>query len=198
LIAMAIAWIQMVINPQTGGSVHHTILLWPWPQAVIAVSLAAVSRRMGRFGVPAVAAVVALTGVSCLLVTNEYYARIARNGGLPVWSTAVFPLAQQLRNTGAAFVFCTDWGIFDSIALLTRNQPPVRNAIGAQNSPADLKWALSDPSTLFVGHAKEAEVMVGVNQKVVEAAEKLGYRQEVVKTIADGYGRDIFTIYRFR
>jgi hypothetical protein len=198
LIAMAIAWIQMVLNPQTGGSAHHTILLWPWPEAVIGVSFAGVSRRMGRFGVTAVAAVVALTGASCLLVTNEYYAKIVRNGGVPVWSAAVFPLAAQLRQTGAAFVFCTDWGIFDSIALLDKNRPPVRNAIGTENNPTDLKWALSDPSTVFVGHAKESEVMIGVNEKVVEAAEKLGYRQEVVRTIADGYGRDIFTIYQFR
>ncbi len=83
LVAMTIAWIQMALNPQTGGSAHHTILLWPWPEAVIGVSFAGVSRRMGRFGVPAVAAVVALTGASCLLVTNEYYAKIVRNGGVP-------------------------------------------------------------------------------------------------------------------
>ena len=50
LIAMAIAWVQMAFNPGTGGSAHHAILLWPWPQAVIAISLAGVSRRMGRFG----------------------------------------------------------------------------------------------------------------------------------------------------
>jgi hypothetical protein len=198
LIAMAIAWIQMVLNPHTGGSAHHTILLWPWPEAVIAVSFAAVSRRMGRFGVPAVAAAVALTGASCLLVTNEYYAKIVRNGGVPAWSKAVFPLAEQLQHTGAAYVFCTDWGIFDSIALLDRNQPPVRNGIGAEKDANDLKWALSDPSSVFVGHAKEAESFAGVNEKLVEAAEKLGYRQELLNTIADGYGRNIFTVYRLR
>ncbi|MGA3236418.1 MAG: hypothetical protein ABSG03_08960 [Bryobacteraceae bacterium] len=197
LIAMAVAWIQMVLNPHTGGSAHHTILLWPWPQAVIAVSFAGVSRRMGRFGVPAVAVVVALTCASCLLVTNEYYAKIVRNGGAPVWSAAVFPLAEQLRHTGAAYVFCTDWGIFDSIALLDRNRPPVRNAIGAEKDPTDLKWALNDPTSVFVGHVKAVEALAGVNEQVVAAAEKLGYRQEIVSTIADGYGRDIFTVYRF-
>jgi hypothetical protein len=198
LIAMAVAWIQMALNQHTGGSAHHTILLWPWPEAAIAVSFAAVCQRMGRAGVPAVAAVVALTGASCLLVTNEYYAKIVRNGGRPVWSAAVFRLAEQLQHTGAAFAFCTDWGISDSITLLDRDRPPVRNAIGAEKDPADLKWALSDPSSVFVGHAKEAEQMAGVNEKLVEAAEKLGYRQEAVRTIADGYGRDVFIVYRLR
>ncbi len=69
LIAMALAWIQMAFSPHAGGSVHHTILLWPWPQAVIAISFAGVSRRMRRFGVPAVAAVVT-AGVRFLSTGN--------------------------------------------------------------------------------------------------------------------------------
>jgi Dolichyl-phosphate-mannose-protein mannosyltransferase len=198
LIAMAVAWIQMAVNPHTGGSAHHTILLWPWPQAVIAISLAGVSRKMGRFGIPAVAAVVALVCVSCLLVTNEYYTKMVRNGGVPTWSAAIFSLADTLRQTGAARVFCTDWGIFDSILLLDRNRPEVMNGIGTEKSLPDLQWALSDPNNLFVGHTREAESFVGVNENLVEAAEKLGYRQDAIQTIADGYGRNIFTVYRFR
>lgn len=198
LIAMAVAWIQMAANPHTGGSVHHTILLWPWPQAAIAISLAGVSRRMGRFGVPAMAAAVALVCASCLMVTNEYYTKIVRNGGAPTWSSAVFPLAESLQHTGAAHVFCTDWGIFDSLVLLNRNRPEVMNGIGTENNPTDLKWALNDPANLFVGHSREAESFVGVNENLVAAAEKLGYRQDAIQTIGDAYGRNIFIIYRFR
>jgi hypothetical protein len=198
LIAMAVAWIQMAANPHTGGSVHHTILLWPWPQAVIAISFAGVSRRMGRLGAPAAALAVALVCFSCLLVTNEYYAKIVRNGGAPVWSAAIFPMAESLRTTGAAHVFCTDWGIFDSLMLLNRNRPPVMNGIGTEKSLTDLKWALGDPSNLFVGHVKEAENFAGVNQNLIDAAAKLGYRQDLLKTVADQYGRNIFIVYRFR
>ncbi len=198
VIAMAVAWAQMASNPHTGGSVHHTILLWPWPQAVIAISFAGISRRLGRFGVPAVAAVVALVCISCLLVTNEYFTKMARNGGAPVWSTAVFPMAARVRSSGANYVFCTDWGIFDSLVLLNRDRPPVRNGMGAEKDPADLQWALNDPSNIFVGHSKEAEAFVGDNEKVIEAAAKLGYRREPLATIPDGYGRNIFEIYRLR
>jgi hypothetical protein len=196
VIAMAAAWIQMAFSPHAGGSVHHTILLWPWPQAAIAISFAGVSRRMGRFGVPVIAAVAALVCVSCLLVTNEYYTKIVRNGGVPIWSAAVYPLAERLRQTGAARVFCTDWGIFDSIMLLDRNHPPVMNGIGAEKDPTDLKWILSDPANVFVAHAKDAEAFVGVNEKLIEAAEKLGFRRELLAIIPDGYGRDIFEVYR--
>lgn len=198
LIAMAIAWVQMAVNPGTGGSAHHAILLWPWPQAVIAISLAGISRRMQRFGIPAVIAVVALVCASCLLVTNEYYAKMVRNGGVPTWSVAVFPLAELLHHTGAAHVFCTDWGIFGPVMLLNRNRPPVMNGGGMEKDPADLKWALSDPTNIFVGHTKEAEAFVGVNEKLIEAAEKLGYRQQIIRVIADGFGRNVFTVYRLQ
>src|SRR5213079_786917 len=59
LIAMAVAWIQMAITANAGGSVHHTILLWPLPQLVAGVSLAAASQRLGKPGRPVAGAVLA-------------------------------------------------------------------------------------------------------------------------------------------
>ena len=100
LIAMAVAWLQMALNSHTGGTVHHAILLWPWPEAVVAISFAGVSRRLGRFGAPALAAATALVVLVRWLVTNEYYAKIVRNGGSPTWSAAVFPLAESLKDSG--------------------------------------------------------------------------------------------------
>ena len=46
LLAMALAWIQMAVTANAGGSVHHAILLWPFPEMVIAVSFAAASRTL--------------------------------------------------------------------------------------------------------------------------------------------------------
>jgi len=60
LIAMAVAWAQMAVTANAGASVHHAILLWPFPEMVIAVSFAAASRRLGRAGIPSVAAVLRL------------------------------------------------------------------------------------------------------------------------------------------
>src|SRR5262249_10265340 len=57
LLAMTIAWFQMAITVNAGGSVHHAILIWPLPEMVIAISFAAASRRLGRAGVPALAAI---------------------------------------------------------------------------------------------------------------------------------------------
>ena len=54
LIAMAVAWIQMAITANAGGSVHHAILLWPLPHMVIAISFAAALASIeGRRNSPA-------------------------------------------------------------------------------------------------------------------------------------------------
>ena len=67
-----------------------------------------------------------------------------------------------------------------------------------QHTFRNMRWALSDPSNIFVGHAKQAEVNAGAVDRFLVAAAKLGREPQVIATIADGYGRDIFTIYRFQ
>ncbi len=198
LIAMAVAWFEMAMDAHTGATVHHVILLWPWPYAAIAISFAALSRRLGRFGVATAAALVVLIAGSELLVTNEYYAKIARNGGTPTWSAAIFPLAESLKHSGAPQIFCTDWGYLDTLIVLNHNRPVVRDGIGPVTDEAAMKWALSDPANLFVGHAKEAEVNPGANEKFIQAAKRFGREPQTVATIGDGYGRNIFVVFRFR
>ena len=197
-LAMAVAWLQMALNPHTGGTVHHTILLWPWPEAVIAISFAALSRRLGRFGLTAIVVATILVATSCLLVTNEYYMRLVRNGGTPTWSAAVFPLAESVKQLDAAHVFCIDWGYLDTLILLNRNRPPMRDGIGLLSDASAMQWALSDPSNVFVGHAGQAEVNAGAEARFLGAAARLGHRPQLLATIPDGYGREIFTIYRFQ
>src|SRR5205823_15091101 len=93
LTAMIVAWVQMAITAKAGGSVHHAILLWPLPQMLIAISFAAASRRLRTAGIPAVAAILAVMMISGLLVTNEYYSLIVRNGGNQNWTDAIFRLS---------------------------------------------------------------------------------------------------------
>src|SRR4029453_9544294 len=105
LIALAVAWIQMAINANTGGSVHHTVLLWPLPQLIVAVSFASVSQRLGRGGLLLVSTLVATMLVSSMLVVNEYYTVTLRNGGTPVWSAAGFNLSAYVKDVPAKHVF---------------------------------------------------------------------------------------------
>src|SRR5262245_18438632 len=113
------------MNANTGGSVHHTRLPWPLPAFVIAVSFAAASERLGRFGKPALGAVLAVMLVSGGLLINEHYALIVRNGGTQPWPDAILNLSTVMKNVPAKSIFCMDWGILDQLRMLQRGALPL-------------------------------------------------------------------------
>jgi Dolichyl-phosphate-mannose-protein mannosyltransferase len=204
LIAMTIAWFQMAITANAGGSVHHAILIWPLPQMVIAVSFASASERLGRAGIPVLAAVAALVATSSLLVTNEYYTRMRRNGGGMNWTDAVFPLATRMATTPAKFVFSVDWGIMDSLRLLDRGKLPLRIGTDPITKPEltdgdreFLAQVISSPEHVFINHTKDFEFFAGVNDKLVKYAETAGYRRQIECVVPDSNGRPVYEVYRF-
>ncbi|HUK19120.1 MAG TPA: glycosyltransferase family 39 protein [Bryobacteraceae bacterium] len=195
LAALALAWIQMATTANAGGSVHHSILLWPLPAMVIAVSLAAATRRLGRAGLPVVLALTAILAASEALVTNEYYALMVRDGGTVPWTDAVYTLSDYLKSSHAKTVACVDWGIMDSLRLLNRGTLPLRWG-GDENDPrlADL---IAQPATLFLGHTAGREVFPGKTEKVTQRAAALGYKRKVLAVIGDSFGRPTFEVFSF-
>jgi hypothetical protein len=201
---MAIAWAQMAITANAGGSVHHAILLWPLPQMIIAISFAAASRRLRRAGIPALAVLLAVLMVSGLLVTNEYRCVILRNGGDQYWTDAIFRLADYMKRVPADNVFCMDWGIMDSLRLLSSGKLPLRVGTDPINKPslddADRQYlarTISEPRQLFINLTKDFEFFPGVNDKLVHYAADAGYRREVMAVIPDSFGRPVYEVYRF-
>ena len=90
LIAMAVAWLQMAFNKNTGASAHHVVLLWPFPQMVVAVAFASATARLTRYRRPVLAAVVAVVCGANLLLLNQYFAQLVRYGAAGVWSDAIY------------------------------------------------------------------------------------------------------------
>jgi hypothetical protein len=204
LLAMAIAWGQMAVTANAGGSVHHAILLWPLPQMVIAISFAAASRRLRAAGIPALAIVLAVLMVSGLLVTNEYRFLIVRNGGSRNWTDAIFRLDDYMKGVSPGKVFCVDWGIMDSLRLLSRGKLPLIVGTDPISKPAldgadreYLAQAISGPGHVFINHTEDFEFFTGVNGKLVKYAADAGYRREVMAVIPDNYGRPVYEVYRF-
>jgi 4-amino-4-deoxy-L-arabinose transferase-like glycosyltransferase len=203
LIVMAVQWFQMAITVGAGASVHHTILLWPLPETIIAVSLAAASRRLGRAALPATAGILAVTMAAGALQINEYYRMAWRNGGAQNWTDAVYPLAEYMKGVSASAVYCADWGIFDSLRLLDRGKLPldgIYDAIPADQGTPDMPrvmGAVAGPDHVFVAHTKEFEFFEGRNEKLIKAAEGAGYRREMLAVIPDSFGRPTYEVYRF-
>jgi len=203
LITAAVAWVQMAITVSTGGSVHHTILLWPLPQVVVAVSLASASRRSGRAGIPALAAVLAVSLISSALVMGEYHAMMVRNGGGQSWDDAIFRLSDRLKQIPAQNVLPLDWGIFDSLRLLNQGKLPLANGSDQVTKPEmnaeDREIAdrmIAEPRNLYIAHTKAFEFFPGNSAKLLKYAAAAGYRREDVAVIPDSFGRPVYELYR--
>lgn len=195
VVAMAIAWVQMAITAGAGGSVHHTMLLWPLPILVIAAALAGASYRL-RGGAWALTGAIAVLGVSCLLTTNTYYRMMLRNGGSISWTDAVNPLSRYLLDRHASAVYCVDWGVTDNLRLLSDGALPL--AVGTDDlSPGAVQAMVSDPTHVFVDHTADFEAFPENNRRLLAAAHAAGYEREPIRTISDSYGRPTFQIYRF-
>jgi 4-amino-4-deoxy-L-arabinose transferase-like glycosyltransferase len=204
LAAMAAAWIQMATTRGAGGSVHHTILLWPLPAMIVAVSFAAASRRLGRAGLPAVAVMLALVAGSSALVTNEYFRVSVRNGGSHTWSDAIFPLSADLVAARPAAVYCADWDIFDSLRLVSRGALPLRDGMDPAPAPemsrADrdrLLAMISAPGAIWVTHVPGFEFFPAVRPRLDGFAEDAGLERVPLRVISDAHGRPTFELYRF-
>jgi len=204
LVTIAVAWIQMAVTANAGGSVHHAILLWPLPEMVIAVAFASASRRIGRAGPPVLAAVTAVLVISSLLVTNEYFFLMVRNGGAQNWTDAIFRLSDYMRGTSPREVYCVDWGIMDSLRLLNRGKLPLRVGSDlvsrASTNPAEgeaVAKTIAAPDDLFIGHTKDFEFFQGNTEKLEKYAAGIGFQRAVVATIPDSYGRTVYEVFRF-
>jgi len=204
LLAMAVAWVQMAINANTGGSVHHTILLWPLPQLVVGVSFAAASRRLGRASIAALAAAGIVMTISGVLVTAEYQYVSFRDGGSPVWSDAIFPLTDYMKGLSAGHIYCVDWGILDSLRLLSHgtlpgllvgDDPISRPALDPE-AQERVRQMISDPGAVFLAHTKDFENFQNVNNKLLKFAAENGYQRQMLTVISDSYGRAAFEVYR--
>ncbi len=204
LIAMAIAWVQMATNANTGGSIHHTILLWPFPQMVVAVSFAAASRRLKHGGILTVAIVTAAMFLSGALVANEYVYVSFSFGGTPLRSDAILPLSDYVKGAGSGTVYCIDWGIFDPLRYLNHGRlklagdDPISSTkeLTAADREAVLRM-LNDPGATFVAHTKEFENFPGTNARLLKFAGAEGYRRDMLAVISDSFGRPAFEVYRF-
>jgi 4-amino-4-deoxy-L-arabinose transferase-like glycosyltransferase len=204
LIAMAVAWVQMAITANAGASVHHTILLWPFPEMAIAVSFAAASRRLGRRGLPVAAAALTVMVVPGVLVMNEYFGVMVRNGGSQGWDDAVLELSDYLGAVPAKHVLCLDWGILDPLRLLGEGRLPlafgneeISRPTMNESERGAVRGMVSETGNVFVAHTREFEVFPGASDKLVAFAAQSGYERDVLKVIADRFGRPVFEVYRF-
>jgi 4-amino-4-deoxy-L-arabinose transferase-like glycosyltransferase len=190
LLACAGTWLPMVLTAGAGAAAHHVILLWPFHFLSIASALAAIPWRW-----IAVAATLALCAAN-LAVTNEYYCELVRNGPDIRWTDAIYPLERRLGTLRSPDIYIVDWGIFESINLLSDNTAPVR-AVDFSNQEY-LRQIVSDPRAAFVAHAAKYAYFPQQRATIEDVAASGGYEEVPIEIIYDRNGRATFDVFRFR
>lgn len=203
LIAFLVAWIEMLVTVEAGGSAHHTIMLWPLLYGIIGIGLASI-RFPRRIGVALAGIIVAVVSVSNALVTNEHLARLVRFGPEPLWTDAVFPLTTYLEQSGAPLVYASDWGMGDTLRLLFDGKIQLGNSIEPFSRTAmddeerrHIHERIERTDALFVGYSGARKVFPQAEQLLFQVAGQAGYRREVLKVVQDSHGRPVFEVYRF-
>ena len=198
LIFCGVTWIIMVLTKGAGGSAHHVILMWPFPQLFAATVISTLPSRK------AVRGLVAFLVLMNLLVINQYLFQIQRDGPGDVFTDAVFGLADALGSYGSATIYPTDWGMQNPIALLSSKPLKLDNAEGDFNHDDidqpqrdHIAQMAANPDAIFIGHAPGFEVYPGSRERVTRAAENAGRRVQVIQTISDAHGRPVFEISRW-
>jgi len=196
LLFMAVAWWLMASTKDAGGSVHHTVLLWPFPQLFVAISIAAIRWKWLFVGITGL-----LVGLN-LLVVNQYLAQFARNGAEGVYSDAMYSLSGALADDTRGTIYVLDWGIEFPLDLLHNGRLKMRSGHDPFVADTQSEWAkgarermIEDRGAIFIAHAEKREVFGGVRSRFDKAVAEAGCRESDLRTIEDSNGRAVFEIF---
>jgi hypothetical protein len=196
LVFMIVTWLAMAVTRDAGGAIHHAVLLWPFPQFFVAVTL-------GSLRWPRVAIAVAIVLIAMnLLVVDEYIREFDVNGAHGNFSDALFPLSDAIPENGHP-VYVVDWGMANTIALFHQGRILVRpvDSLFITSTPTEnqrniIQAVFSDPDAVFVGHVPGREVME-TRANLDRAAESLHRHKLTIRIVTDSNGRPVFEIFRW-
>ncbi len=200
LIFIAVTWTAMSFSRDAGSSIHHTVLVWPFPQMFMAIALASVPWR--ALLPAATTAMVAMN----LLVVNQYFAQFARNGAAGNFDDALLALPAAFPDPpklDVEHIYVVDWGMLNTLALyhqgrlpLFAGDPPFDTDTPNAGDLKYIDFMMKDRHGLFVGHLPDYEVNRGVGKRIMKYAVERGLEKEVLRTIYDSNGRAVFEIFR--
>ncbi len=209
LVFCAIVWVQMALNQNTGGGTHHVVLMWPFPQLLIAAAVVgsasrvAVGSRRTRIAALAVTALVVWVCVFNVLVVNQHLTCFVRGGTTVLWTDAIQPLADELAREPGRDVRVLDWGMMDALRLVGRGAlrmyfaaDPFMDTDVTDAERAEIRDMLSDPNATFISHVAGKAVFTDVPANFDAALTAERYRKDAVRVIKDRMGRPIFEVFR--
>ncbi|MFN8535513.1 MAG: glycosyltransferase family 39 protein [Dehalococcoidia bacterium] len=188
----------------------HFYILYPLPQALIALGAVWLARSFDRFGRPAaigagalVATLIALLLWMDLGVVREYHQALARTGGVGNYSDSIYDLTDYLVEWKGHSPVAMDWGISKTVQYLSKGEvspPELFGYTGPTPPPNWGDWLLSyieDPWTLYVFHDGKFTVFPRWDQ-FAETAHDAGRKIRPELYIQQRDERIIFVLFTLR
>ena len=107
------------------GRLHHLILMYPFPQLAVAITVIAAARRFARarLAILAIAfAVYAVMAASTVRHLLWYNTEVAHSGGRQTWSSSTIELAAWAAQHPDSHYVTASWGIDNVLTAFTRAQ----------------------------------------------------------------------------
>jgi hypothetical protein len=197
LVFTAVAWFFMASTRDAGASIHHTVLLWPFPQLFVAIVIASLRWTW------AVVSICLMLVVLNLLVVNQYLVQFERNGAEGPYSDAIYPLSTALSDVPGQTIYVLDWGIqfpldvlHDGHLRLRSGHDPFTSDTQSELDKAVAGRMLADPNALFIDHTEKRENFTGVRKRFDQSADAAGCQEQPVETVPDSNGRAVFELFR--
>lgn len=178
----------------------HYVLLLPIPQMLIAGILFLWGQRNSFY--LAIATLLALALVASDLNSDlEYHRALARTGGYPDHSAAIYDLAAYLEQRGDQPVVAMDWGFRKSIYFLTKGEVDPDEIFGYESFVEPdpgfaqrLQEYLGRPETLYIFHSSQWTIFKQRWEAFQALVQEAGRRAEVVEWFYDRSGMEVFLL----
>jgi 4-amino-4-deoxy-L-arabinose transferase-like glycosyltransferase len=197
LVFCAVAWLFMASTRDAGASIHHTVLLWPFPQLFVAIAISSIRWRW-------LAASICLLLVAMnLLVVNQYIVQFERNGADGPFTDAIYPLSAALPDIPGQTIYVLDWGIQFPLDILhdgrlhmnSANEPFMTDTFSDWGKGAASRM-FADRRGLFIAHTEKRENFDGVRKRFDRSANAAGCHEDSLQTIPDSNGRPVFEVFK--
>ena len=183
-VATAAIAAMMLAFPPAGGGPHHTVLIYPGPQFIVAATAISLfdrwkARRMWLF------AMVAITIGSNALLLGEYFHAAARYGFSAYWTDGIKSLADVAKSEQLP-VAALDWGIRNGIRIESGDTIPITGDTTPRKG------------VLYAGHLPKYTINEAREKFFQAQLAATGLEVTGLQTISDKQGNPMFHIFRLR
>jgi 4-amino-4-deoxy-L-arabinose transferase-like glycosyltransferase len=200
----AIAWLQSALTINAGGSIHHSVLIWPLLYSGAAISADAAARSFiqwpGRWGAGVVCGTIGVFCFRGLFLINHAYWVMLSYSPAPAWSNADAALVSYLHEEGVHRAAALDWAIANPLVIRSGVTIAVLedsySLLARQSVKDDLLLCSHDPACVVVTHPDTRQLFPGVNETARAELAGLHLRMTPQREIADSHGTPAMEVFR--